>query len=207
MKDASVLSGRGRATRAALLSALESELGRVGFDGTTSTAVAAAAGVSTGTFYGYFADKHAALAALFAHRLDELVDAVDGVLTADNLLDLGLEATMRLAVDRVVAAYRSHAGALRSALAQIPADARLRAVYWERHERAVAVAVRFVERGVAAGLIRAEPPARVLAQALLVLTQALHHPVVTSPEDPALVEPLAREVARALTALLAREAR
>jgi AcrR family transcriptional regulator len=205
VKDSSASTARAQVTRGALLASLEARLSEVGFDGTTSTAVAAAAGVSTGTFYGYFADKHAALAALFAQRLDDLVDAVEQVLTADNLLDHGLAGTMRLAVDRVVGAYRSHAGALRSALGQIPADARLRAVYWERHERAVQVAERFIRRGVAAGCIREEPSARVLAHTLLVLTQALHHPVVTSPEDPALVEPLAREVARTLTALLARE--
>src|SRR5687768_6234446 len=75
MKDSSTLprTARGLATREALLGALEEQIAAAGFDGLTSTSVAAAAGVSTGTFYGYFDDKHDALAGLFALRLDGLL--------------------------------------------------------------------------------------------------------------------------------------
>ena len=204
MKDSSTLprTARGLATREALLSALEEQIAAAGFDGLTSTSVAAAAGVSTGTFYGYFDDKHDALAGLFALRLDGLLADVAAVFTADHLLDHGLAATMDAAVDRVVSHYAAHGAMLRAALGRIPADARLRRIYWERHEESVRFVDRFIRRGVAAGLVRDDQRPEVLAHTLLILTQALHHPVVVAPEDPGLVAPVRAEVARAMTALL-----
>jgi AcrR family transcriptional regulator len=194
-------SARAVATRAALLDAGERLLGSGGFEAATSTAVAAEAGVSTGTFYAYFDDKHALLAALFAARLDDLVHRVAAVLTADNLLDLGLDATLQRAVDLVVEGYRAHAGILRAALARVPVRADLRDVYWERHARAVEVVERFCRRGTRAGLVR-DGDAAVLAHAVLVLTQGLNNPILLG-GDRELAEAVAGELARALAALLA----
>jgi AcrR family transcriptional regulator len=204
MKQSSTLprTTRGQATRAALLAALERQVAALGFDELTSSAVAAEAGVSTGTFYGYFDDKHTALAAAFARRLDELVGDVAAVFTADHLLDHGLADTLRAAVDRVVAHYRHNAPVLRAALARIPADPRLREIYWDGHRRSVQLVEQFVRRGATAGLVRDDAPPSVLAHTLLILTQSLHHPVIVQPHDEDLVGPVREEVTRALIHLL-----
>ena len=204
MKESSTLpaTARGQATRDRLVAALEEQITTSGFDGVTSTSVAAEAGVSTGTFYGYFTDKHDALAALFAQRLDDLVDDVAQVFTSDHLLDEGLAATLQAAVDRVVAHYAAHAPVLRAALGRIAADGRLRRIYWERHQQSVELVSRFVQRGAAAGMVRRDRPPDVLAQTLLVLTQSLHHPVILAPTNRKLVAAVRQEVAGALTAVL-----
>jgi AcrR family transcriptional regulator len=205
MKKTSVLprTPRGQATRESLLAALEAEILGVGFDGATSTSVAAQAGVATGTFYGYFEDKHAALAALFAQRLDELIADAATTFTADHLLDHGMDQTMRAVVDVVADHYRAHAAVLRAALARIPADERLRTIYWEGHQRSAALIEQFIRRGTAAGMVRRDQSATVLAHTVLILTQSLLHPVVANPEDAGLVDGVRSEVARALTMLLA----
>ena len=205
MKESSVLprTPRGHATRESLLAALEGQIVAAGFDGATSTSIAAEAGVATGTFYGYFDDKHAALAALFAQRLEELIGDAASVFTADRLLDHGMSATMRAAVDVVADHYRAHAPVLRAALARIPADERLRAIYWDAHARSTELLAQFIRRGTAAGMVRRDQKPAVLAHTVLILTQALLHPVVANPEDATLVEGVRAEVARALTLLLA----
>lgn len=204
MKKISVLprTPRGHATREALLVAMEHEIAGAGFDGATSTSVAARAGVSTGTFYGYFTDKHAALAALFAQRLDELISHAASVFTADRLLDHGMDDTMRAAVDVVADHYRTHAPVLRAALARIPADERLRAIYWEGHERSTGLVEQFIRRGTTAGMVRRDQTADVLAHTVLIVMQSLLHPVVANPEDAALVEGVRTEIAGALAILL-----
>ena len=205
MKESSVppRTARGHATREALLAALELQIAAAGFDGATSTSVAAEAGVASGTFYGYFDDKHAALAALFAQRLEGLIADAAPVFTADHLLDHGMDATMRTAVDVVADHYRAHAPVLRAALARIPADDRLRAIYWEAHARSTALLEQFIRRGTAAGLVRRDQSPGVLAHTVLILTQSLLHPVVANPEDATLVEGVRAEVARVLRLMLA----
>jgi len=56
-------------TRAALLEAAERELSERGHAATTAHSIAARAGVATGSFYQYFADKDAALRDVAAERL------------------------------------------------------------------------------------------------------------------------------------------
>lgn len=204
MKDPSVFDGprtaRGQRTHETLLDAGERLLATAGFDALTSTAVAAEAGVSTGTFYAYFDDKHALLATLFAARLDDLAARVEGVLTSDRLLDDGLARTLDTAVATVVEGYRAHAPTLRAALARVPVRDELRAIYWERHARAVAAVERFVRRAQRAGMAREADPA-VLAHAVIVITQGLNHPVLLAGEA-GLAEAVQAEVAAALTAVL-----
>lgn len=192
--------GKARATYEALLAAAERLLEAEGLPGLNSTAVAAEAGVATGTFYTYFADKDALLGALFARRLDDIARAVEEVFSGDALLAAGLEATLHAAVERVLQGYRAHATVIRAALGRIPDSALLRAVYWERHERAAAAVARFVRRGAAAGLIRRGKPES-LALAMLVIVQGLNHPVVLAGE-PGQSRALAEHLVRALTGLL-----
>lgn len=192
-------SPRARATRAALVAAGERLLVDGGLDRLTSTRVAEAADVSTGTFYAYFDDKHALLADLFARRLDDVMDAVEAQLTSDHLLDRGVVATLQEAVEVVADGYRTHAPVLRAALGRMGSRAELRAVYWHRHARAVAALERFVQRARAAGMAGEVAP-RETALAMLVLTEGLNHPVVLADDEAA---PAVRaRLAGALAALL-----
>jgi AcrR family transcriptional regulator len=192
-------SGRAARTRQALLDAGRRALAARGFEATTSTVVAAEAGVATGTFYAYFADKHVLLAELFAASLDALVDAQERVLTADMLLDEGLKATMARAVDVCVEGFLAEGPVLRVALARIPVDPQLRSIYWERHRRAVDVAERFLRRAEAAGAMPVgDRQAR--AQALVVLLEGLNHPAVLAEQPSA--QPIRAACAGALLGLL-----
>lgn len=186
--------GKARATYESLLAAGERVLRAAGTPGLTSTAVAAEAGLATGTFYTYFADKDALLAALFDRRLEDLTAAVAEVLGEGAATRDGLEASLRQAVGRVLHGYRAHSTVLRAALGRIPDSALLRAVYWRRHEQAVAAVERFVRDGQRAGVVRAGHPDE-LALAMLVVVQGLNHPV-------ALAAPTGQ--ARAITAHLTR---
>jgi len=192
---------KARATFESLLAAAERLLHEQGVPALNSTAVAAEAGVATGTFYSYFADKDAVLAALFARGLDDIGAAVRRLLTADALLDHGLQVTLTAAVDAVLAGYRQHSTVIRAALGRIPDSELLRGVYWQRHEQAVEALEQFLRRGATAGLIGDRDPAP-MAAALLMIVQSLNHPVVLagSRRDS---KAIAAEIVRALVALLA----
>jgi AcrR family transcriptional regulator len=64
---------RSRAKVSALLAAAERLFVERGYESVTADAIAAAAGVSTGTFYRYFGDKRDALMVLLAHHVEELM--------------------------------------------------------------------------------------------------------------------------------------
>ncbi|HEY7068100.1 MAG TPA: TetR/AcrR family transcriptional regulator [Chloroflexota bacterium] len=64
---------RSRAKVHALVAAAERLFVEHGYDAVTADAIAAAAGVSTGTFYSYFGDKRDALIVLLAEHIDALL--------------------------------------------------------------------------------------------------------------------------------------
>ena len=192
--------GKARATYESLLAAAGRVLAADGLPGLNSTAVAAEAGVATGTFYTYFADKDAVLAALFARRLDDISHAVAEALAGEALTAEGLEPALRGAVRAVLDGYRAHATVIRAALARIPDSPLLRAVYWERHQRASAEVGRFLRRGAAAGVVR-RGGHQTLALAMLVIVQGLNHPVVLA-GDPRHVAAVSEHLVRALAGML-----
>lgn len=190
---------RGRRTHDALLDATERLLARGGYPAATTTAIAEEAGLGVGTVYAYFRDRDDVLAGLLAARLDAILATVEAELTADRLLDAGLDAVLTATVDTVVEGYRAHAAALRAALVQLPSSPAIRAVYWDRHARSQRTVATFLRRGQAAGRVRDGEP-ELLADALLVLIQGLHHPLLLGDGDRA--DRLAGEITRALGALL-----
>lgn len=169
--------GRALRTWLQLLTATERRLAAGGHAAATSTAIAAEAGVAVGTFYTYFPDRDAALAAAFARRLDEIVDEVAAALTTDALLDDGLDALLTQVVGQAVTGYGRHAAVIRAALAQLPSSGLLREVYWTRHERIEQALVTFLTRAQRAGKVRVEDPV-VQADALLVIIQGMNHPLL-----------------------------
>lgn len=169
---------KGRRTHDALLDALERRLAAGGYPAATSTAVAAEAGVSTGTFYTYFDDRHAALAAAFARRLRRLVSAVEAELTIEALLDDGLRTVLERAVDAVLGEYRRYAATYRAALAQLPSSEALRDAYWRAHEASERALTTFLRRAQAAGRVREQADPRTLALTLLVVVQGANNPLL-----------------------------
>ncbi len=67
---------RSKATVEAILEATARVLVKHGFDGLTTNAVAAAAGVSIGSLYQYFPNKEALVAALIEHHIEQMNAAV-----------------------------------------------------------------------------------------------------------------------------------
>lgn len=82
---------------AALLDAAEDVLADRGTEATTMAAIARRAGVAVGTLYNYFPDKGALIDALFKHRREELLPA----------LQAAARAAQRLPFERRLAAYIS----------------------------------------------------------------------------------------------------
>ncbi len=196
LKNPSLKSER---TRAALLAAGARLLEAEGPDAATSTAIAAEAGVAVGTFYRYFEDRGALLAALFAAALDDVITAVAAALSPARLLDRGIDGCATAVVDVVARGYRRHHAAIRAALAALPSDARLRDVYRTRHDRAVADLVTFLRRAAAANLASATSP-RPRAVAAVVLIQSLNHPAALAQGRSGTA--VRRQVARGLATVL-----
>src|SRR5712692_8303684 len=92
---------RSRAKVAAVLAAAERLFVERGYDAVTADAIAAAAGVSTGTFYSYFGDKRDALLLLLAERIDDLLGMVPA--SESTVLAAGPRAVIRAAVARAFA--------------------------------------------------------------------------------------------------------
>lgn len=189
---------KGRRTHDALLDALERLLATGGYPAATSTSVAAEAGVSTGTFYTYFDDRHAALTAAFARRLRRLVTAVEAELTIESVLDEGLHPVLERAVEAVLAEYRQHAATYRAALAQLPSSAALRETYWRAHEVSERTLTTFLRRAQAAGRVREQADPRILALTLLVVVQGANNPLLLAEPD----STQTRAIRGELTALL-----
>jgi AcrR family transcriptional regulator len=161
-------------------------------------AVARRAGMSTASFYGYFASKHGALVAAADQVLEELNATIAGLLTVERLLDSGLAALSRELLASVAAALRENAPTLRLARARLAEDGELRDVFRARERELLAVLRRFVELGAAARSIRDADHAAIAA-ALLITVQGYDNPVLLKldPTDSAAVE-LAAMVERLL---------
>ncbi|CAN5406389.1 hypothetical protein BH23ACT9_BH23ACT9_36820 [soil metagenome] len=174
------LSPKAVRTRDALLDAAEEALAE-GAD-VVSGAVAVRAGVSTGTFYRYFGDKDALLAAAFARALDGIIDAVEHALDPAEVLDHGVDGVLSRVIGDVAGGYVAAAPTIAAALARIGGSAEIRRVYRARHERSVAVLSVFLQRLDRAGLA-AVPDVAATATAAVVLIQGLNHPAVRDDPD------------------------
>jgi AcrR family transcriptional regulator len=100
-------------TRAALLAAAEKTFSSKGYAATTTAAIAQAAGVATGTFYQYFADKDALLREIASERslfvADRTLDPLETDLRAGGLAAL-VERHMRTLVGLVMKHHRDDPG-------------------------------------------------------------------------------------------------
>lgn len=105
---------RARRTRDAILRAAQSELSSRGYQGATAKTIAEAAGVATGSFYQYFADKDAVLRELAEVRFARIAELslaaleVDGDAPSNPAAEAAVR--MRRVVELVVAYHREDPG-------------------------------------------------------------------------------------------------
>jgi len=102
------VQARARRTRAALLQAAAEEFASAGYARTTASSIAARAGVATGSFYQYFADKDAVLREISRDRSDRLWQGLNeqGASVRDGDPGQALGALIR----RVLAYHRQDTG-------------------------------------------------------------------------------------------------
>lgn len=103
---------RAQRTRAALLEAAEREFAERGYAQATAKSIAERAGVATGSFYQYFADKDAALRELAQVRFAELAARVGALDTSPGANDAAARAreSIHAIVAEVLAYHRCDRG-------------------------------------------------------------------------------------------------
>lgn len=83
----------------------------VGIDDLTTILIAKELGISVGSLYHYFPNKHAILFALGEHWLDEMTQAMNDI-EAIDLADLPLEGFVDLAIDKMLQVYKTQKAVL-----------------------------------------------------------------------------------------------
>jgi AcrR family transcriptional regulator len=179
--------GRSQQTRQALVSATRQVVASGAH--LDAEAVARRAGLSTATFYGYFASRNGALLAAADQVLGEFNARVATLLRIERLLDVGLGDLSRELLAAVVGALRENAATLRLARARLTEDADLRDAFRARERELLGILRRFVELGAAARRVR-EGDHAAIAVALLVTLQGYDNPVLLKldPADAAATE-------------------
>src|SRR5437868_13737297 len=99
---------RSRRTLELLLAATVAVIEAEGLAGVTIPAVAARAGVSTGSIYRRFVDKEALIRAAFLRLLEASQIADRKTLKAERLVGMGLERTSRALCRGLVRQFRSY---------------------------------------------------------------------------------------------------
>ncbi len=155
-------------TRERLLTALEALLERHDYAAMTAAEIAEEAGLAHGTFYRYFRDKGAAL----REAIERVRAAVDREHVALATQPGSLErerARVRRWARAVMGAPVERPGLLRAWFALTDADPQAAQRRSERREHSVESLASYLERCVAAGLVRDLAHPRALATALLSL--------------------------------------
>lgn len=113
------MTPKGRSTKESLLKAGEAVAGREGLGGLSVAAVTAQAGVAKGTFYVYFPDRDAFVAALHERFFDAVAGAVGGAVEGlepgRELLIAAIEAYLEAclanhAIKAMILESRTHGG-------------------------------------------------------------------------------------------------
>jgi AcrR family transcriptional regulator len=110
---------RSRATVERIVSSAREVLLHDGYDAFSTNRVADAAGISPGSLYQYFPNKHAIVAAVVERYADEIADQVAASLT-DRLGEVGPD-MVRDCADALVTALEQHADLLRVVFEELPA--------------------------------------------------------------------------------------
>ncbi len=109
---------RAQRTRRRLLVAAEQEFSARGYAGATAKSIAAAAGVSTGSFYQYFRDKDAALRELAIDRFERVATQVGAILAAPDAHSRARARSAMARVVQAVVAYHQEDPALHAVISE-----------------------------------------------------------------------------------------
>ncbi|HEU4387580.1 MAG TPA: TetR/AcrR family transcriptional regulator [Blastocatellia bacterium] len=109
-----------------------------GYEKTTSNDIAAAAGVSVGSFYVYFVDKRQLLLTIFDRLADDVFKVIFDGLNPEHLFDEQLRPMIRDAVSRAIEDKCRHSGLIRVISEMVLKDPDFRAKQKEMMGRSVA---------------------------------------------------------------------
>jgi AcrR family transcriptional regulator len=155
-------SRRGRATRAALVGAARAVFERDGFLDARIVDIAAEAGVATGSFYTYFADKEAAFAAV----MDEVTEEMLHPVLAESRIEGDPVATIEQTNRAYLEAYR-HNARLMALMEQVATiDDEFRALRQKRAREFTRRNARLIERLQEQGLADRELDPQIASSAL-----------------------------------------
>lgn len=118
---------RSRRTREALLDAIEGLIARDEFENSTVADIVSKAGCSVGAFYGRFANKDAAVAAVYGRRREPLTASLTALSRTAPDLEAWARGAVELALDHAAAnrALLAHAAVSADAMSSMFADARV----------------------------------------------------------------------------------
>jgi len=145
---------RSRRTREKLILAAARLFEERGFEKTTSNDIAAAAGVSIGSFYAYFSDKRQILLLLFEQLIAERLDAVFSNFTEEDLTGGDLRSRIERCIHRTFANKAATPGLTRLIYDLAPKDEAVRALYQRLMEESVENLERLLRRAMVLGLTR-----------------------------------------------------
>lgn len=151
---------RRRQTFERMLQAARDLFSEHGFDHTTIDDITTAARVSRGTFFNYFDNKDAVLAALHQVHMDKLPGIIDDLLARD----LTTAERIHSLFDDVVQAAVTLEKYFRATTRELDRDLATPAISAARTERFIVAFGRILEAGVAAGEVRKDYPLRFLSQ-------------------------------------------
>jgi AcrR family transcriptional regulator len=108
-----------------------------GYEKTTSNDIAAAAGVSVGSFYVYFTDKRQLLLTIFDRLADELFKNIFAGMRPEHLFDAELKPRIKQAVANAIVDKQNHSGLHRVIHELVLKDAEFAARHKEVMDRSI----------------------------------------------------------------------
>jgi AcrR family transcriptional regulator len=101
---------RSKKTREKIIQAAIDLFEELGYEKTNANEIAAAAGVSVGSVYVYFADKRQLLLTIFDRLADDLYEVIFDGLRPEHLFDEELRPRIRSAIAKAIDDRQKHAG-------------------------------------------------------------------------------------------------
>ena len=141
-------------------------------------AIAAAAGVSTATFYVHFATHDDAIAAALDITLSTVVESARRLIDIEALLERGVDPVIDDLVHEMHAVFRAESLVLRLAIARLAQHRGIRDVYRHHENVSYEHLARQIDLAQRAGLLGAGDPSH-RATCVLVLMQGINNPLLT----------------------------
>lgn len=194
----SPLTPKGRETRERILQAARAQFGEHGYAGVRIADITAAAGISQGAFYRYFHDRRAVVLELLEVAAGEVYTSVRAPWDRGDPAASVRETTLRY-----FEYYRANRDLAGLVMELSPTDPEVAALGARSRDRFYTRIAKSLERGIAAGAIRADIDVRVAAEMLGSMTEfyALHR--FSAVESPVADIPL-DEAARSLAEIWVR---